>query len=34
MITQFRNNSYRWSPTALILIVVLAGVSLMNAEPG
>jgi beta-lactamase regulating signal transducer with metallopeptidase domain len=35
MIAQFRNNSYRWSPQAVILIVMLACVSLINAQqPG
>jgi Tol biopolymer transport system component len=33
MISQFKKNSYRWSPLAVVLIVALAGVSLMNAEP-
>lgn len=33
MIARFNSKSYRWSPTALVLIVVLAVVSLMNAKP-
>jgi Tol biopolymer transport system component/beta-lactamase regulating signal transducer with metallopeptidase domain len=31
MITQFKKNSYRWSPLAIILIVILACVSLPDA---
>ncbi|UCF17332.1 MAG: hypothetical protein JSW59_07685, partial [Phycisphaerales bacterium] len=33
MITQFNSKSYRWSPTALVLIAMLAVVSLMDTEP-
>ena len=33
MIARFNSKSYRWSPTALVLIVVLAVVSLTNAKP-
>lgn len=32
MIATFRHQSYRWSPTALVLIVALACVSLINAQ--
>ena len=32
MITQFRNNSYRWSPLAVILVIILACISLPNAK--
>ncbi len=32
MITQFKNNSYRWSPLAAILIVTLACISLPDAK--
>jgi beta-lactamase regulating signal transducer with metallopeptidase domain/Tol biopolymer transport system component len=32
MITQFKNNSYRWSPLALVLLVLLACVTLVNAR--
>ena len=32
MITQFKKNSYRWSPLAVILIVILACVSLSDAN--
>ena len=32
MITKFKNNSYRWSPLAVILIVILACVSLPDAK--
>jgi len=32
MITKFRNNSYRWSPLATILLVILACISLPDAE--
>ncbi|MBN2317153.1 MAG: PD40 domain-containing protein [Sedimentisphaerales bacterium] len=32
MITQFKNNSYRWSPLAVILMVILAGISLPDAR--
>jgi Tol biopolymer transport system component len=31
MITQFKNNSYCWSPLAVILIIILASVSLPDA---
>jgi len=34
MITQFKNNSYRWSPLATILIVLLSVVSLPDAKLG
>jgi bla regulator protein BlaR1 len=32
MITQFKNNSYQWSPLAVILILILACVSLLDAK--
>lgn len=32
MITQFKNKSYRWSPLAAILIIILACISLPNAK--
>ncbi|MHC4439230.1 MAG: M56 family metallopeptidase, partial [Planctomycetota bacterium] len=32
MIAQFKNNSYRWSPMAVILVVILACVSLPDAK--
>lgn len=32
MIARFQNNSYRWSPTALVLVVALACISLTNAR--
>ncbi|TKJ39224.1 MAG: hypothetical protein CEE38_00265 [Planctomycetes bacterium B3_Pla] len=32
MITQFKNNSYQWSPMAVVLILFLACVSLPHAE--
>jgi len=32
MITQFKKNSYKWSPLAVMLIVVLACISLPNSE--
>lgn len=32
MITQFRNNSYRWSPSALILIIAVACLALPGAR--
>ena len=34
MITQFKHNSYRWSPLAAVLIVVLACISLPDATRG
>lgn len=34
MITQFKNNSYRWSPLAVTLIAVLCGISLPDARSG
>jgi beta-lactamase regulating signal transducer with metallopeptidase domain/Tol biopolymer transport system component len=34
MITQFKNNSYRWSPLAVALIVTLACASLPDARSG
>ncbi|HUV66112.1 MAG TPA: hypothetical protein VMW24_19625 [Sedimentisphaerales bacterium] len=32
MITQFKNNSYRWSPLPAIMIIILACISLPDAE--
>lgn len=32
MIAKFRNNSYRWSPGAVVLLTALACVSLVNAQ--
>jgi len=32
MITQFKNNSYRWSPLALVLIIAVACLALPNAR--
>ncbi|MHC4540893.1 MAG: M56 family metallopeptidase [Planctomycetota bacterium] len=32
MITQFKNNSYRWSPLAAVLIVILACISVPDAQ--
>ena len=32
MITQFKNNSYQWSPWAIVLIIVLACISLPDAK--
>ncbi|MEJ2704786.1 MAG: M56 family metallopeptidase [Sedimentisphaerales bacterium] len=32
MITQFKNNSYRWSPLAIVLIIILACISLPEAK--
>jgi beta-lactamase regulating signal transducer with metallopeptidase domain/dipeptidyl aminopeptidase/acylaminoacyl peptidase len=34
MITQFKHNSYHWSPLAVVLIVVLCCISLPNARSG
>ncbi len=34
MITQFKSNSYRWSPLAAVLIIILACVSLPGAQHG
>ena len=32
MITQFKNNSYRWSPLATVFMIILACISLPDAE--
>lgn len=34
MITQFDNNSYRWSPSAIILVIILACLSLPGVQRG